>query len=61
MSCPLLLAISRVLVLDGGLTVFVWLATMLLLAMKSEKRMIFQCAALAPLRQQLADLFNNLH
>ena len=36
-----------------GLTGFVWLATVVLLAM----HMVFECAALAPLRQQHADLF----
>ena len=50
MACQLLLAVWLVLAMYTGLTGFVWFATVVLLAMKS-------ITALAPLRQQHANLF----
>ena len=54
-AVQLLLAVWLVLAMWTGLIGFVWLATVVLLAMK--KHMVFECTALAPLRQQYADLF----
>ena len=54
MACQLLTASWLALAMWTGLTGFVWLATVVLLA---EMHMVFECAALAPLRQQHADLF----
>ena len=50
----LLLAVWLVLAMWTGLTGFVWLATV-----GDERHMIFECAALAALRQQHADLFTS--
>ena len=50
MACQLLLAGWLARAMWTGLTGFVWLATMVLL------HMAFECAALAPLRQQHAGL-----